>query len=159
MPVLPEDLLDELRQRLADLEIEEVRLLPALVDSYRYAADEAQASWDTDTPVMPDIVRSIIVRGARRILVNPDQHRQEQSGDYLTQLAVSEIFGRDDLRRLRSLAPKSRLGSIRFSRPGLAETAYGDRFVDSGRSIDHLFSPGYDGSGAGTAAAQWANGG
>ena len=129
MPVLPADLVDDFEKRILDLQVEPAKILPALEDAYTFAQDEANASWETDEPELPQIARTIIFRGARRIIVNPDQAREEQSGDTRTAMSIMDVFSRDELRRLHNLRVRSRVGSIRLTSEGLSETADFDRFL------------------------------
>lgn len=127
MPTLPGDLIEALEARLVDLVVDSARLLPALEDAWVMAQDESGADWTVDE--MPAIARTIVVRGARRIVVNPDQARQDQGGDQVMQLAVTDVFSRDELRRLRAQRRTSRVGSIRLTAPGLAEAGLYDDFL------------------------------
>lgn len=139
MPVVAADLLVELQERTIDLVVDPDKLLPALVDAFAIAQHEAKADWEADLPVMPSIARTIVLRGARSILVNPDRNSSEQAGDHLVQASgAGDIFSTADLTRLRGLRSRSRVGSIRMSAAGLAES-YPDRFLNASHYLgdDH----------------------
>lgn len=121
MPTTPEQLIDALRKRLIGLAVDEDKLLPALEDAFVLARDAA-GSPDWATLELPDIARTIIVRGARRIIVNPDEYTSEQSGDHLVQTGSSQVFSKSELTSLGRLGTKRRVGSVPMSRDGLAET-------------------------------------
>lgn len=127
MPTAPAELVEELQDRLVDLQVNPAKLLPALEDAWAFAEDEADADWSITE--IPSIARRIVVRGARQIIVNPDRARMEQGGDQITQMSVTDIFSRDELRRLRSLRATSRVGSIRLTSPGLARAGQYDQFL------------------------------
>ena len=126
MPTPYTDLAGEFDSATVDVAIPPETADSALLHAYRLAQHRAKADWSTDD--MPDVLRTIVVRGARRIAVNPDGNQQNQTAEHITSTPVTGVFSRDELRTSDSFRPRAKIGSLRMTRPGLAE-AYDDYFL------------------------------